>query len=92
MKSGNSYSCFTSSDKPKHPLVKAFAKRGLTNLDFIYASHWATDAGWTVQSIESGPKMLNNTWWGFTISEAIKNVEKAVFEKTVGDVEFLTMK
>lgn len=90
MKKGRSYSCFTSAEKPNHPLVKAFKAKGLDNLEFIYASHWSSDAGWTVQSCSPGPKMLADTWWGFTIAEAVRNVEKAQFKKTFGDTEFLT--
>lgn len=91
MKKGQSYNCFTDKEKPNHPLVKAFRKRGIVNIEFIYASHWASDSGWTVQTIISSPKMLDTTWWGFTISSAVKNIEKAEFKKYIGDVEYLTM-
>lgn len=91
MKKGKSYSCFTSKEKPTHPLVKAFEKRGLNELDFIYASHWASDAGWTVQNLVKSDKMIGDSWWGFTIGEAIKNIERAEFKISVGGTQFLTI-
>jgi hypothetical protein len=75
MKKGHSYISFNVKDKPSHPLVKALKevyKKDLDEVFIIYASHWATDAGWTIDGF----------WFGFTLAEAIKNVKEGKFNYT----------
>lgn len=72
MKKGHSYISFVVKEKPDHPLVKALRESHPTRFDdglIIYASHWATDAGWT----------WDGFWIGFTLKEAIKTIKEGGF-------------
>jgi len=73
MKKGHSYISFYVKEKPGHPLVNALREVYRNNFDdgiVIYASHWATDAGWTIDGI----------WIGFTLTEAIRNIKEGKFK------------
>lgn len=70
MKRGKSYIQISDSANPKHVLVKALVKKGYKDFELIYASHWATDAGWCCD----GFKLPQ--WLGYTIAESIELIKK----------------
>lgn len=70
MKQGHSYSTISDKTHPKHPLIKALLLKGYDDVELIYASHWASDAGWTC----NGHGLP--TWLGFTIRESLVEIAK----------------
>jgi hypothetical protein len=74
MKKGESYISFTINDKPNHPIVKELIKQN-TDIDkdglIIYASMYATDAGWS----------LDGVFIGFTIKASIQAIKNDWFNK-----------
>jgi hypothetical protein len=70
MKKGISYISISDEDK-NHSLIKELNKKGIYEIELIYASHWATDAGWTMVKSTIGA-----VWLGFTKKEAIKTIMK----------------
>jgi hypothetical protein len=70
MKSGQSYITITSKDL-KHPIIKALHQNGFEDVTVIYASHLATDSGWTLIKSNKG-----YMWLGYTKDEAIKELKQ----------------
>lgn len=57
----------------KHGIILALKRKGINNAEIIYASHWSTDAGWTMVKSDKG-----SVWLGFTKKEAILAVSKII--------------
>lgn len=83
---GKSYIIFTDKQKPKHRIVKLLRTFGIVDFTLTYASHWATDAGWTIEQnvTEATSTILSNTWLGHTIKEASKNIHSAKTKESQG--------
>jgi len=63
MKKGQSYINFYIRDKPNHPISVACLKAGYKDDSYIiYASHMASDYGWTIDGY----------FLGYTLKSAIK--------------------
>jgi hypothetical protein len=92
MKRGQSYITVWDDQKPKHKLVKALHVRGIKNFFLVYATHMATDAGWTFMPKENCTiSPWNDSWLGYTMSEAIKRVNN--FElMTIGEKQYFKTK
>jgi hypothetical protein len=73
MKKGQSYSTLTDANT-KHPLVKKLHRLGATDIHLVYASHMATDAGWTLLTYKCDKRLP--TWLGYTISESLKKLNE----------------
>lgn len=79
MLKGKSYIIFTDKQRPRHRLVKALHTFQIYRFTLTYASHMATDAGWTIEQdvTDETAFVLSNTWLGFTIKEAVRNIHLA---------------
>lgn len=64
MNKGKSFIVITGKTHPDHKLIKALLGKGYDDILLIYASHWATNSGWT----------FNNIWLGYTKQEALKEI------------------
>ena len=72
MKKGQSYSTLTDADA-KHPLVKKLHFLGASEIHLVYASHMATDAGWSLLTYKCEKPLPS--WLGYTIAESIKKLD-----------------
>lgn len=73
MKRGQSYICLNSKDNATHPIIKALINNGWDDIEIVYATHYSTDAGWTLLTAGRNGKGFS-TWLGFTKQESIKNI------------------
>lgn len=73
MKKGQSYSTVTD-ENIKHPLVKKLHSLGASEIHLVYASHMATDAGWTLLTYKCDKKLP--LWLGYTISESLQKLNE----------------
>lgn len=58
MKKGQKYIYITDNEvdrtsKIEHPIIKKLREKGVTQIELIYGSHWATDAGWIILSCKT---------------------------------------
>lgn len=77
MNKNQPYIIFTDKQKPKHRLVKCLRTFGIFHFTLTYASHLSTNSGWTIEQQEGRDIVLTNNWLGYTIDEAVKNIQKA---------------
>jgi hypothetical protein len=86
MLKNKSYIIFTDTEKPNHKLVKALHKIGVRSFELTYASHMATDAGWTFNHTDDGGTdvVCFESWLGYTIDSAIKRLEQATVRTQYG--------
>lgn len=79
MYKGQSYITISDTTHPKHKLVKALTDKGYSSFVLIYASHMATDAGWTTIS-------TNLPYWlGYTIKESLRVVNALPTKKLISN-------
>lgn len=76
MKRGQSYITLSSEETPNDPMIKALHEKGLRYIIIIYASHLATDAGWTMIRSNKG-----HYWFGYTRKESMKAISKLDIDK-----------
>lgn len=70
------YTASYSNHDKDHPVVKALLKAGWNNFEIAYSSKSLPDAGWTVINTDQKNLDIFGEWLGFTIKEAIKEINK----------------
>ncbi|MHA2366881.1 MAG: hypothetical protein ACXAC7_23215 [Candidatus Hodarchaeales archaeon] len=73
----------TYSDKDKnHPIIKKLLNLGWTSFEIAYASRSLSDCGWTIINTSIDDKHIFGTWLGFTIKDALRDLNNQFFVKT----------
>lgn len=70
MKKGQSYITITSENNPKDKMIIALQNKGYRYIEIIYASMYATDAGWTMVHSNKGV-----FWLGYTRKSAMEIIK-----------------
>lgn len=77
MKKRNSYITITTEANPNHKLILALKDKGVIGAEIIYASMWATDAGWTMVTSSIGAM-----WLGYTLKNALITINDLELHKS----------
>ncbi len=77
MRKNRSYVRVTDKDV-KHPIIKKLLELGFKNITLFYASHWATDSGWTIVECDMPKGWVGefDLWLGYTKTGALKRLNE----------------